>query len=138
MSQEKSPTSILKLEDGRLEPIKDLMKDDKEFALRRILVDGEMGGAKSLTFGWARFEAKTSYHKKHRHPHAEEVFFILNGKGIGGVGEDTEEREMAQGDTAWVPKGAVHWFYNPYSEPCEMIFIYSAPSLDAAGYEIVE
>ena len=130
--------NIIKLEDGRIEPIKDLMASKKEFALRRILVDEENGGAKELTFGYARFEPKTSYHKKHIHPHAEEVFYVLSGKGIGGVGENTEEVEIVAGDTVWAPKGAVHWLYNPFEEPCEILFVYTCPSLSAAGYEIVE
>ena len=129
---------ILKLEDGRVEPIKDLMKSKKEFALRRILVDEQLGGAEHLTFGHARFEPKTSYHKKHIHPHAEEVFYILSGKGIGGVGKGTEELEIVAGDTVWVPKGAVHGLYNPFDEACEILFIYAASSLSSAGYEIVE
>jgi len=91
---------ILKLQDGRIEPIKDLMKSEKEFTLRRVLVDGERGGAKNLTFGYAKFDARTSYHKKHIHPHAEEIFYILSGKGIGGVGEGAEEVEIVKGDTA--------------------------------------
>lgn len=129
---------VLKQQDGRIEPIRDLMKSEKEFALRRILVDEDMGGAKHLTFGYARFDPKTSYHKKHVHPHAEEVFYILAGKGIGGVGEDSQEREIVEGDTVWVPQGAVHWFYNPFDEPSEMLFLYTAPSLASAGYEVVE
>ena len=129
---------ILKLEDGRIEPIKDLMKNQKEFAHRRILVDKDIGNAESVTFGWCAFEPKTSFHKKHIHPNAEEVFYVLKGKGIGGVGEGTEEREIVAGDTVWAPKGAVHWLYNPFEEPCEIIFLYTAPSLEAAGYEIVE
>jgi quercetin dioxygenase-like cupin family protein len=130
--------NILKLEDGRVEPIKDLMKSKKEFALRRVLVDEQMGGAEHLTFGYARFAAKTSYHKKHIHPDAEEVFYILSGKGIGGVGDGTEEIEIVEGDTVWVPKGAVHWLYNPFDEPCEILFVYAASSLASAGYKIVE
>lgn len=129
---------ILKIEDGRIEPIKDLMKSEKEFALRRVLVDEEMGGAKNLTFGYARFDAKTSYHKKHIHLNTEEVFYILSGKGIGGVGENSEEVEIVEGDTVWVPKGAVHWLYNPFDSPCEILFVYTSPSLESAGYEIVE
>ena len=129
---------ILKLEDGRIEPIKDLMSSKKEFALRRVLVDEQMGGAENLTFGYARFEPKTSYHKKHIHPDAEEVFYILSGKGIGGVGSGTEEIEIVAGDTVWVPKGAVHWLYNPFDAVCEILFIYAASSLASAGYEIVE
>ena len=129
---------ILKVEDGRIEPIKDLMKSEREFALRRVLVDEKMGGAKCLTFGYARFDAKTSYHKKHIHPNAEEVFYILSGKGIGGVGTGTDEVEIVTGDTVWVPQGAVHWLYNPFDQPCEILFIYAAASLEEAGYEIVE
>jgi len=129
---------VLKLEDGRIEPIRDLMKSEKEFALRRILVDEAIGGAKHLTFGYARFDAKTSYHKKHVHPNAEEVFYVLTGKGIGGVGEDFAETEIVAGDTVWVPQGAVHWLYNPFDEPCEILFVYTCPSLAAAGYEVVE
>ena len=129
---------ILKLEDGRIEPMKDLMSSEKEYALRRILVDGDMGGAKHLTFGYAKFDPRTSYHKKHYHPDAEEVFYIISGKGIGGVGEDSKETEIVQGDTIWVPKGAVHWLYNPFEEPCEILFIYAAPSLEAAGYKVIE
>ncbi len=129
---------ILKLEDGRVEPIKDLMKSKKEFALRRVLVDEQMGGAEHLTFGYARFEPQTSYHKKHIHPHAEEVFYILSGKGIGGVGDGTEELEIVAGDTVWVPQGAVHWLYNPFEEACEILFVYAASSLASAGYKIVE
>jgi len=129
---------ILKLEDGRIEPIQDLMKSKEEFAPRRILIDEEIGGAKHLTFGHAAFAPKTSYHKKHVHPHAEEVFYVLSGKGIGGVGEDSGEVELVPGDTIWVPQGAVHWMYNPFDEPCEILFLYTAPSLAAAGYKVVE
>ena len=114
------------------------MASKKEFALRRILVDEEIGGAKELTFGYARFEPKTSFHKKHIHPYAEEVFYVLSGKGIGGVGENAEEVEIVAGDTVWAPQGAVHWLYNPFEEPCEILFVYTCPSLSSAGYEIVE
>ena len=129
---------ILKMEDGRIEPIQDLMASEKEFALRRIFVDREMGGAENITFGYARFEPRSSYHKKHIHPHAEEVFYLLSGKGIGGVGEGTPDTEIVQGDTIWVPKGEVHWLYNPFEEACEILFLYTCPSLESAGYEIVE
>jgi uncharacterized cupin superfamily protein len=88
---------ILKLVDGRIEPIKDLMKSEKEFALRRVLVDKEMGGAETITFGWAVFEPKTFYHKKHYHPNAEEVFYILSGEGIGGAGEEDRPGRYGMG-----------------------------------------
>jgi len=50
----------------------------------------------------------------------------------------TDEIEIVAGDTVWVPKGAVHWLYNPFDEACEILFIYAASSLASAGYKIVE
>lgn len=122
---------VLGLADGRNEPIKDL-----DNAQRIVLVDRDTVGAEDITFAYCRFEAKTSSHKKHIHEDAEEVIYIVSGKGISGVGE--AEHEMSRGDTMFVPRGAVHWFYNPFAEPVEMIFVYTRPSLKAAGYQVVE
>jgi mannose-6-phosphate isomerase-like protein (cupin superfamily) len=122
---------LLKLEDGRKEPIKDLND-----STRVVLVDKDTVGAEDITFAYCKFEAKTSSHKRHIHKDAEEVIYILSGRGISGIGET--EVEMGRGDTMFVPRGAVHWFYNPFDEPVEMIFIYTRPSLKSAGYEIVE
>lgn len=122
---------LLKLEDGRNEPIKDLND-----STRVVLVDKDTVGAEDITFAYCKFEAEISSHKKHIHKDAEEVIYILSGKGISGIGET--EVEMSRGDTMFVPRGAVHWFYNPFAEPVEMLFIYTRPSLKSAGYEIVE
>lgn len=122
---------VLGIADGRDEPIKDL-----ENAKRVVLIDRDTVGAEDITFAYCRFEAGTSSHKKHVHEDAEEVIHILSGKGISGV-IDTEV-EMKRGDTMFVPRGAVHWFYNPFPEPVEMLFVYTRPSLKSAGYRIVE
>ena len=122
---------LLKLEDGRNEPIKDLND-----STRVVLVDKDTVGAEDITFAYCKFEAAISSHKKHIHKDAEEVIYILSGKGISGIGET--EVEMSRGDTMLVPRGAVHWFYYPFDDPVEMIFVYTKPSLKSAGYEIVE
>ena len=122
---------LFKLEDGRNEPIKDL-----EHALRIVIVDEERVGAQDITFAYCRFDSKVSFHKKHVHENAEEIMYILSGAGKGGV--DDEKFEMVKGDTIWVPRGVTHWFYNPFQEPCEMLYIYTRPTLRSAGYEIVE
>jgi quercetin dioxygenase-like cupin family protein len=90
-------------------------------------------GAEDVTFGYSKYAPKSSIHKKHRHPNAEEIMYILAGRGIGGV--EDREVELVKGDTLWVPRGAVHWFYNPYDEPCEFVFLYTRPTLQAAAYE---
>jgi quercetin dioxygenase-like cupin family protein len=131
MKLENDMKYLLGLSDGRNEPIKDL-----ENAKRVVLVDKDTVGAEDITFAYCRFEAKTSTHKKHVHTDAEEVIHILSGKGVSGL--DEAEVEMSQGDTMFVPRGAVHWFYNPFDEPVEMIFVYTRPSLKSAGYRIVE
>jgi mannose-6-phosphate isomerase-like protein (cupin superfamily) len=122
---------VVNLDEGRNEPIKDLDK-----AKRVVLVDKDTMGAEDITFAYCKFDALTSSHKKHVHKDAEEVIYILSGKGMSGVID--KEVEMKKGDTMFVPRGAVHWFYNPFPEPVEMIFIYTKPSLKSAGYEIIE
>jgi mannose-6-phosphate isomerase-like protein (cupin superfamily) len=122
---------LLGLDDGRNEPIKDL-----DNARRVVLVDKDTVGAEDITFAYCKFEARTSAHKKHVHKDAEEVIYIISGRGVSGLGD--EEVEMKQGDTMFVPRGAVHWFYNPFAEPVEMFFTYTRPSLQSAGYRIVE
>ncbi len=115
---------------GRDEPIKDL-----DNAKRVVLVDKDTVGSEDITFAYCKFEAKTSIHKKHIHNDAEEVIYILSGKGMSGLGET--EVEMAKGATMFVPRGAVHWFYNPFDEPVEMLFAYTRSSLKSAGYKVV-
>ena len=122
---------VIGIDEGRNEPIKDL-----DNATRVVLVDKDTVGAEDITFAYCRFEAGTSSHKKHIHKDAEEIIYILSGKGISGVNET--EIEMKKGDTMFVPRGEVHWFYNPFDEPVEMLFAYTRPSLKSAGYKIVE
>ena len=131
MKMENDMKYMLGLADGRNEPIKDL-----ENAKRVVLVDKDTVGAEDITFAYCRFEAKTSTHKRHVHSDAEEVIHILSGRGMSGL--DEAEVEMTKGDTMFVPRGAVHWFYNPFDKPVEMIFVYTRPSLKSAGYRIVE
>ena len=122
---------LMTLGDGRNEPIKDL-----DNATRIVLIDKDTVGAEDITFAYCRFEAKTSLHKKHIHKDAEEVIYILSGRGMSGIGDT--EMEMGKGDTMFIPRGVVHWYYNPFDEPVEMIFIYTRPSLKSAGYKVVE
>ena len=122
---------LLKMEDGRDEPIKDL-----EHASRIIFVDKERVGAEDITFGFSRYTPGMSLHKKHTHENAEELMYILSGKIVAGVQD--QEFEAVKGDTIWVPRGAVHWVNNPFDEPCEFVFLYTRESLKSAGYKIVE
>jgi quercetin dioxygenase-like cupin family protein len=92
--------------------------------------------ANEITFGHSRFAPRTSVHKKHIHRNAEEIMYILSGRGVAGVND--QETVVTSGDTIWVPKGAVHWFSNPFDEPCEFVFLYTKSSLTKAAYEMVD
>jgi mannose-6-phosphate isomerase-like protein (cupin superfamily) len=122
---------ILRPEDGREEPLKDL-----DFCKRIVLIDKDTVGAQDVTFVYCLWDARTSNHVKHTHSNAEEIMYIVSGRAILGVND--EEREVQKGDTIWIPRGAVHWGYNPFDEPMEMLVVYSRPSLTEIGYEIVE
>ena len=128
-ARKKSPYLRTLKEDGVDYPIPDL-----EDASRYILVDKGTVGSKVITFGYSKFAGKTSLHKKHAHEDGDELMYILSGKGIGGVGE--YETAQKAGDTIYVPRGTVHWFYNPYDEPLEMLWLYTKPSLREAGYSL--
>lgn len=118
-------------DDGRDTAIPDLVG-----ARRRIIIDSETEvPSEVLTYGLATFQGKTSFHKKHAHNDCEEIMYIVSGRGIGGVG-DGPEVTFEPGDTIFAPKGVVHWMYNPFDEPCEMIWIYTKPSLATAGYAL--
>ena len=116
-------------EDGVDYPIPEL-----EGASRKILVDRDTMHSTMCTWGYSRFEPKTALHKKHAHPDCEEIMYILSGRGVGGM--DETEALFCAGDTIFVPQYVVHWFYNPFDEPVEMLWLYTKPSLREAGYSM--
>ena len=128
-ARETSPYVLTLEKNGVDYPIPDL-----EDASRKILIDRDTVSSTMCTWGYSKFEGKTSLHKKHHHQDCEEIMFILSGRGVGGV-EDYETIQQA-GDTIFVPRGATHWFYNPFDEPLEMMWLYTKPSLRDAGYNL--
>jgi quercetin dioxygenase-like cupin family protein len=121
---------LLKLEDGRIEPLKDM-----EHCKRIVLIDKDTVGAEDITFAYIKYETKMAFHKRHVHKDAEEIIYIVSGKGMVGVGND--EFVAVKGDTIWVPRGEIHWVYNPFDEPLENLFLYTRATLESAGYEVV-
>ncbi len=118
-------------EEGREEPIPML-----EQVKRMVVIDEKTVGAGEITFLWTHWGPKTSWHARHRHPHAEEVIYMVSGRAVGGV--NGEERTFEPGDIIWVPKGEVHWAYNPFDEPAVILTIYTKASLKEVGYQVVE
>jgi len=79
-----------------------------------------------------------SKHDLHRHPNAEEWEYVIHGKGIKHVGDESFYVET--GDVAFVPRNTYHGLENGSdTEPLITIWGYSgAPSLEKAGYFIPE
>lgn len=127
---EKNPYVMNFVDNGRDTAIPDLIG-----CKRRIIIDKDTVGSEALTYGLATFAPRTSVHKKHSHADCEEIMYIVSGKGIGGVGDGPDVTFMP-GDTIYVPKGVTHWMENPFNEPCEMIWIYTKPTLAQAGYAL--
>lgn len=106
---------------------------------RKMIIDSSTVDAKELTFLYGRYDTDAvggDYEKKCSHPNAEEIIYITGGKGYVGIND--KEFLVEKGDTIWVPKKTVHWMYNPFDKPFEMLTIYSRASLKEAGLVIHE
>jgi quercetin dioxygenase-like cupin family protein len=69
-------------------------------------------------------------HPFHRHPHREEIIYILSGQAEQWVG--AEKKLLQAGDSAHIPAGMVHATYNPHAEPVVFLAILSPAQLPAA------
>jgi quercetin dioxygenase-like cupin family protein len=75
------------------------------------------------------------WHEVHRHPHAEEAMYVLEGSGLH-LTEGTSCR-LNQGDVVFVPRNEWHGFANDTDSPVRVIGIFGGVSTyQDAGYEI--
>ncbi len=72
-------------------------------------------------------------HERHLHADAEEVYWLLRGRGIHGVGD--QRFEAGSGGVIFVPKNTPHWLINPsQDEEIELVAAYvGAPSIEKSG-----
>lgn len=66
-------------------------------------------------------------HPFHRHPHREEIIYVLYGRAEQWVGG--ERRILKAGEMAHIPAGVVHATYNPHAEPLVFLAILSPAKL---------
>jgi quercetin dioxygenase-like cupin family protein len=99
----------------------------------RWLATEETFGARHHVMGRTLFMPGGG-HMSHKHPYAEEVLYILRGRLITTIGDETFC--MGPHDVCYVPPDTLHVMRNVSpTEPCEIIFVYGgAPSLAKAGY----
>ena len=71
----------------------------------------------------------------HHHREIEEVYYIIEGRGVMTVGR--EQREVAAGDAIFIPRGNRHTLANTGTEPIKLLlvcgpaFFYQDEVLDA-------
>jgi quercetin dioxygenase-like cupin family protein len=98
----------------------------------RWLVTSETVGAKDSVFGLTVFPPGAK-HDIHRHPHAEEIEYIVSGSGVAQVGDD--DVEISAGELVYVPANEYHGFHNTSDGETVMVWTYApAASLEEAGY----
>jgi mannose-6-phosphate isomerase-like protein (cupin superfamily) len=93
---------------------------------------GRHNGSPTTLF-WAKF-MPGAVHKKHRHDHCEELYYIVRGHGLAGAGPD--RAEVRGGHVHYIPRGVEHFMHNlSKTEPLEVIGIYiGAGSVEETGY----
>ena len=57
----------------------------------------------------------------HRHREIEEIYYLVAGRGLMTVGNET--CEVATGDAVYVPRGHRHTLKNTGSEPIKLILV---------------
>jgi quercetin dioxygenase-like cupin family protein len=71
----------------------------------------------------------------HRHPHGQDTWTVLSGRGEYYLDRAGTTKSIEMGDVVIAPVGAVHGVINDSDEP--LIFI-SIVSPSEAGYELVD
>jgi mannose-6-phosphate isomerase-like protein (cupin superfamily) len=57
----------------------------------------------------------------HRHRQIEEIYYILSGRGLMTVGDET--REIGPGDAVYIPRGNRHTLENTGTDPIKLILV---------------
>jgi mannose-6-phosphate isomerase-like protein (cupin superfamily) len=57
----------------------------------------------------------------HRHREIEEIYYIVEGRGLMTVGD--EQREIAAGDAVYVPRANRHTLTNTGTEPIRLLLV---------------
>ena len=57
----------------------------------------------------------------HRHRQIEEIYYIVSGRGLMTVGEET--REVEAGDAVYVPRDQRHTLKNTGAEPIKLVLV---------------
>lgn len=102
----------------------------------RFLITDRTAQARTVCW-WRTVFPPGAAHERHVHRRADEVFYVIRGRGAHGLGE--REVAVGPGDACFIPRGMVHWLRNlDPRRPIELVGAYvGAPNLQATGYRFV-
>jgi quercetin dioxygenase-like cupin family protein len=104
-----------------------------DMGVQWIVTRDRVPAARHTVFGITTFPPGAR-HAIHRHPHAEEVEYLIEGAGIARIGD--AEVVMRAGEVVFVAADEAHGFWNTSdTDPAVMVWCYGgAASLTDAGY----
>lgn len=100
-------------------------RDDVPWGVNEWLCSGELCEADKLAL--VRVHIPPGHgHSFHRHPHMEEIIYVVSGECEQWVGQ--EQRRLSAGEMAHIPMNMVHASFNTTSEPLVLLAILSPAS----------
>ncbi|TML84120.1 MAG: alpha/beta fold hydrolase [Actinobacteria bacterium] len=95
-------------------------------------VVGAHTGASLIAFGQSTYPSGAT-HENHRHPNAEEVVMVVEGRGTQIVGD--EALDLGPGDICFIPRNAPHRITGVSDEDLVILWAFGgAASIEQAGY----
>ncbi|QRM56776.1 cupin domain-containing protein [Sinorhizobium sp. BG8] len=99
-----------------------------------VTISPEVNGAERFSGGVVDLPSGKG-HARHNHPGAEEIIFVIAGRGEQMV-EDEEGhpivREVGPGCTVFIPESRFHSTQNTGSEPMQLFVVYSPAGPEVA------
>lgn len=121
-------------------PVDNQLKEDDGWVRMDVqwLCSEHVTGSQKCVVGRTVFGPGGAQHEPHTHTNAEEVLYVIRGRGRAISGDD--EFEIKAGDLIYVPAGDVHYFENTDpNEELETLWLYAgASSLEKSGYNHVK
>jgi quercetin dioxygenase-like cupin family protein len=95
-------------------------------------VVGAHTGASLIAFGQSTYPSGAT-HENHRHPNAEEVVMVVEGRGTQIVGD--EALDLGPGDICFIPRNTPHRITGVSDEDLVILWAFGgAASIEQAGY----
>lgn len=94
---------------------------------------GPMTGMKTMGVAWVEVDVGATSPAAW-HDHTEEVYFIIEGRGVMRLGEDS--LPVTAGDVVSIRPGAIHNITNSGATPLRMIVVTTPPYNEADDHEV--